>query len=172
MVLRPMKFDEFQMDVYVDSDFMGLYGHERRDDPDNVRSRTGYVILLNGCPIVWKTKLQEGISTSTMMAEYYALSTSMREVLPLRNLITAVGTGFGLDRMVNTTFKCTAHEDNTGCKTLANLEPGRTTPRSRFYENKVHWFRSMLSKTITVIRCATADQLADIYTEAVAAGAI
>ena len=60
MVLCPMKFDEFQMDVYVDSDFMGLYGHERRDDPDNVRSRTGYVILLNGCPIMWKTKLQEG----------------------------------------------------------------------------------------------------------------
>ena len=57
---------------------------------------------------------------------------AMREVLPLRNLITAVGTGFGLDRMVNTTFKCTAHEDNTGCETLANLEPGRTTPRSPF----------------------------------------
>ena len=48
---------------------------------------------------------------------------------------------------------------------LANLKPGRTTPRSRFYENKVHWFRSMLSKTITVIRCVTADQLADIYTK-------
>ena len=165
MILRPMKFDEFQMDVYVDSDFMGLYGHESRDDPDNVRSRTGYVILLNGCPIVWKTKLQESISTSTMMAEYYALSTAMREVLPLRNLISAVGTGFGLERMVNTTFKCTAHEDNTGCETLANLEPGRTTPRSRFYDVKLHWFRSMLSKFIIVIRCATVDQMADIYTK-------
>ena len=98
-----------------------------------------------------------------MMAEYYALSTSMREVLPLHNLITAVGTGFGLDHMVNTTFKCTAHEDNTGCEMLANLKPGHTTPRSRFYDVKLHWFHSMLSKTVTVIRCATVDQLADIY---------
>jgi hypothetical protein len=31
-----MKFNEFQMDVYVDSDLMGLCDHERRDDPDNV----------------------------------------------------------------------------------------------------------------------------------------
>jgi hypothetical protein len=53
---------------------------------------------------------------------------AMKELLPLRNLITAFGTGFGLDRMVNTVFKCTAHEDNIGCETLANLEPGHTTP--------------------------------------------
>ena len=165
MVLRPMRFDEFQMEAHADLDFMGLYGHERRDDPDNMRSRAGYVILLNGCPIAWKTKLQEGVSTSTMMAECYALSTSMHEALPLCNLITAVGTGFGLDGMVNTTFKCTSQEDNTRCKMLANLEPDCTTPRSRFYENKVHWFRSVLSKTITMIWCATVDQLADINTK-------
>ena len=36
-------------------------------------------------------KLQEGISTSTMMTEYYALSTSMREVLPLHNLMLGFG---------------------------------------------------------------------------------
>jgi hypothetical protein len=148
VILRPMKFDEFQMDVYVDSDFMGLYGHERCDDPDNVRSCTWHVIMLNGCPIVWKTQLQESISNSTMMAKNYALSMVMQEVLPLRNLITTVGAGLGLDRLVNTTFQCTAHEDNTGCKTLANLEPGRTTPRSRYYDNKVHWFHSMLSPSI------------------------
>ena len=83
MILQPMKLDKFEMDVFVDSDFMGLYGQEKRNDPDNVRSRTGYVILLNGCPVVWKSVLADAIATSTMMAEYYALSTAMREVLPL-----------------------------------------------------------------------------------------
>ena len=69
MILKPMKLDEFRMDVYVDSDFLGLYGKERRDDPDNVRCRTGYVIMLNDCPVIWKSCLQDSISTSTMMAE-------------------------------------------------------------------------------------------------------
>ena len=54
MIIQPMKLDEFKMDVFCDSDFMGLYGHEDRNDPNNVRSRTGYVIMLNGCPVVWK----------------------------------------------------------------------------------------------------------------------
>ena len=38
MILQPMKLDEFRMDVYVDSDFMGLYGKEARTDPANVKS--------------------------------------------------------------------------------------------------------------------------------------
>ena len=32
-----------------------------------------------------------------MMAEYYALSEAMREVLPLRNLVKTVGAGLGID---------------------------------------------------------------------------
>ena len=97
MILKPLQRDKFHMDVYVDADFMGLYGKEQRTDPDNVKSRTGFVIMLNGCPIVWASKLQASISLSTMMAEYYALSTAMREVLPIRDRVTAVATGFEID---------------------------------------------------------------------------
>ena len=50
LFMKPMTSDQFTMDVYVDSDFLGLYGHELRSDPDNVKSRTGYVILLNNSP--------------------------------------------------------------------------------------------------------------------------
>jgi hypothetical protein len=171
LVLKPMKLDEFRMDVFVDSDFLSLYGKERRDDPDNVRCRTGYVILLNDCPVVWKSCLQDSICTSTMMAEYYALSTAMREVIPLRNLIKEVAKGLGINELCNTQFQCTAHEDNTACETLANLEPGRVTPRSKFYDVRVHWFRSILTPPsvkedfIQVVRCDTKDQLADAFTK-------
>ena len=168
MIVKPMKLDEFRMDVYVDSDFMGLYGHEDRNNPDNVRSRTGYVVMLNGCPVIWKSALEQSISTSTMMAEYYALSSAMREVLPLRNLVREVGDALGLQHMIATTFQCTAHEDNQSCQILANLEPGRQTPRSKFYDVKVHWFRSMLSKEIRVTRIDTKAQISDIYTKPLA----
>ena len=125
----------------------------------------GCVIMLNGSPIVWGTKLQDSICLSTMMAEYYALSTAMREVLPLRNLVKKVAKALKLNEMCMTTFKCTAHEDNSAAQTLANLEPGRVTPRSKFYDVKVHWFRSLLSDDIKVIRCPTESQIADIYTK-------
>ena len=102
------------------------------------------------------------------MAEYYALSSAMREVLPLRNLVQTVANALGLNEMCNTTFKCAAHEDNSACETLANLEPGRQTPRSKFFDVKVHWFRSMLSDHIKVVRVESKLQLADAFTKPLA----
>ena len=102
--MKPMRTDSFQMDVYVDSDFLGIYGKEMRTDPDNVKSRTGFVILLNSCPIIWSSKLQDSISLSTMMAEYYALSSAMREALPLRNLVKTMAVGCGINHKCVTMF--------------------------------------------------------------------
>ena len=69
IIYKPFDSTKLQMDVYVDSDFMGIYGKELRTNPDNVKSRTGYLINLNGCPIVWGSKLQDSIALSTMMSE-------------------------------------------------------------------------------------------------------
>ena len=125
----------------------------------------GHAIMLNDCPLVWKSCLLDSICTSTMMAEYYALSAAMREVKPLRELVSVVAKSLHMKKLCKATFKCTAHEDNTACETLANLEPGRVTPRSKFYDVKVHWFRSMLNQHTRVVRCNTKDQLSDIYTK-------
>ena len=167
--LKPMATDHFRLDAYVDSDFMGLYGKEERNDPTNVKSRGGHVLLLNGCPIAWQSKLIDAVCLSTMMAEYYALSIAMREVLPLRDLIKTVAKGLGIDDHVRTDFRVTVWEDNNGCLTLANLDPGQNTPRSKFYDSKVHWFRSYLDKEgpspITVVKVDTELQLADIFTK-------
>jgi len=165
LIFEPVPVDQLTMDVYVDSDFMGLYGKELRSDPSNVKSRTGYVINLNGCPVVWSSKLQDSIALSTMMAEYYALSTAMREVVPLRELVKTVAVGCGIDEKCLTTFKTTIWEDNNGALTLANLDPGQQTPRSKFYDVKVHWFRSHLSDLVTVCKIDTAIQLADMFTK-------
>ena len=163
-----MSTDHFEMDAYVDSDFLGLYGKEDRTDPENVKSRGGHVILINGCPIIWQSKLIDAICLSTMMAEYYALSIAMREVLPLRDLVKTVAQGINIDDKVQTDFKVTIWEDNNGCLTLANLDPGQSTPRSKFYDSKVHWFRSHLhdgESGIKVVKVDTEEQLADLFTK-------
>ena len=171
IIYKPFDSTKLELEAHVDADFMGIYGKEQRSDPDNVKSRTGYVISLNGCPMIWGSKLQESISLSTMMSEYYALSHCMREVLPFRDLIKVVADGVGLDKDCVTNFKTTVWEDNNGCLHLANMDPGQHTPRSKFYDCKVHWFRSHLKSSIdtptpiTVLKIDTRDQLGDIFTK-------
>lgn len=132
------------MDVYVDADFAGGWGFEDPTDPACVRSRTGYIIEIMGCPVVWKSKLQTDIATSTMEAEYSALSMAMRAAIPILEVCRYVIKNFDVAKDHLTTFKATVHEDNQGALRLAQMEPGRHTPRSKWYAIKHHWFRSHL----------------------------
>jgi hypothetical protein len=86
LILKSLIGDQrLNIDCYVDADFAGLWGYEDKQDPSCVKSRTGFVILIADCPVVWSSKLQSDIATSTMEAEYQALSMAMREVIPLLN---------------------------------------------------------------------------------------
>jgi hypothetical protein len=133
------------IDVYCDADFAGLWLHEDAMDPSCVKSQTGFVTCLLNCPVVWTSKLQREIALSTMEAEYNALSVAMRSVLPFQSLVHSITKGIGMvDKDYLTSFKTTVWEDNAGALTLANLEPGRITPRSKHYTIKYHRFRSHL----------------------------
>merc|ERR1711939_1288833 len=117
-------------------------------------------------PIVWKSTLQQDIATSTMEAEYNALSTAMRVLLPLQRLTKEIVKSLHETPTELVTFKTTAHEDNQGCLKLARLEPGRMTPRSKFYAIKYHWFREHLKPNeIEVEPIDTALQRADMFTK-------
>ena len=49
---------------------------------------------------------------------------------------------------------------------LANSPLGKTTPQSKFYFVKLHWFRSMLKPNeIEILPIATENQKADIFTK-------
>ena len=76
--------------------------------------------------MIWGSKLQDSISLSTMMSEYYALSHCMREVLPFRDLIQVVAEGVGLDKECSTNFKTTVYKDNNGCLHPANTVKSAT----------------------------------------------
>jgi hypothetical protein len=132
-----------------------------------VKSRTGYVICLADCPIVWKSRLQETIALSTCMSEYIALSTAMKELLPLKEVLDIVKFSVGMGAENNTVyFKTTVWEDNDACRILANLEPGRSTSRTKFFAIKLHWFRSHLKPNkIEVKRIDSCMQKADILTK-------
>lgn len=73
------------LECYVDADFSGNWDATDKLNPENVLSRTSYVILYVGCPIIWSSKLQTEIALSTTESEYIALSQSASDVLPLWN---------------------------------------------------------------------------------------
>jgi hypothetical protein len=84
LIFEPMK--DATVDCYVDADFCGAFDKQgETEDPAMARSRTGFVVYVNGIPISWASKLQTEIAQSTMEAKYVALSTATREVLSLRN---------------------------------------------------------------------------------------
>jgi hypothetical protein len=93
MIIKP-KYT-IDIDAYPDADFAGLYGYEDNNDPVCVRSRTGYVITVAGCPIYWSSKLQTETATSTMEAEIIALGSCCRELLPIIALVDKIGVAVG-----------------------------------------------------------------------------
>jgi hypothetical protein len=167
MILNPKSMEfGLAIDVYVDADFAGGWGFEDPNDPACVRSRTGYILEVMGCPVAWKSKLQTDIATSTMEAEYSALSMALRAAIPLLEIVRYVVRGFAETNKTVMKFLTTVHEDNQGALRLAQMEPGRNTPRSKFYAIKHHWFRSWLKPNeIELQYIESKKQKADILTK-------
>ncbi len=113
LILNPT--GRLDIDCYVDANFVGLWPHEDKNDPTCtcVKSRTGFVICISDCPVIWSSKLQTDIATSTIEAKYNGLSLCMRDLLPFKRLFLAVANRIGrLADDVLTTFERTVWEDN------------------------------------------------------------
>ena len=167
LVFRPDT--DWKVDCYVDADFCGLWGSEDSNDPVVTKSRTGYVILLAGCPLLWRSVLQTETSVSTMMAEYVALSSAMRELLPLKRLVKTVAQIVTGDENVKIVTKSDVFEDNNGALTVATLP--KITPQSKFFAVKLHFFREHVKTEsnpqgeIHIQKIESVNQLADIMTK-------
>ena len=118
MIIRPTQ-NKFHLDLYVDADFCGLFGQEDDRDPVSVKSRTGYIALLGGWPIIWKSHIQTRISNSTLEAEYTALSSSLKTFIPLRWLVEEIIERSKADPLEDVKVHATVFEDNQSTYCLA-----------------------------------------------------
>jgi hypothetical protein len=166
LILTPS--EKLKIDCYPDADFAGLWNRDNVQDPHCVRSRTGYVINLADCPVLWKSRLQTEIALSTMEAEYVALSTSCRDLFPIIDLTKEICSIFEMDVIINDTadMHIRVHEDNVGALALGKLEPRRMTPRSKHYAIKYHWFREHIGpRRVQLVHISSNDQLGDLFTK-------
>ena len=153
------------LDCYVDADFAGLYGYEDEQDPVSVRSRTGFVLTLFGCPIVWSSKLQTETTLSSTAAEYVAFSMAMRELLPMRAMLKEIGNKLEIDVVKTSLVRSTVFEDNQGCLSLVNVP--KMSPRNKYLALKYHFFRSEIGEEKGVVAkyINTKEQIADCFTK-------
>jgi histone deacetylase 1/2 len=157
------------IDCYPDADFAGLYGHEDSQDPHCARSRTGYIIMAFGCPVLWKSRLQTEIALSTMEAEYVALSTACKDLFPIVDMVKELAGSVGIEIKSVANMHINIHEDNVGALTLAKLEPARMTPRSKHYAIKYHWFREHVhANRVNILKIDSKNQLGDLFTKGLA----
>ena len=127
------------LEVYSGTDFCGSWNRDTTmSDPSTAKSRTGFVILVAGCPLVWTSWLQTMVTLSTTDAKYMVLSQSLREVIPVMHLLQEFKKqGFQVyTESEKVHFK--AYEDNYGMLEMARTHKVR--PRTKHINVIFHHF--------------------------------
>ena len=167
LILKPKPLETLNLDVFVDVAFASGWSTEPAIKPDSVKSQIGCIVESAGCPVLWVSKSQSTITTSTMQSECMALSMALRTFIPMCKAAKSVVKGLDCLEKQSVKFLATIHEDNLGAVLLANLEARRHTIRSEFHALKLHWFRHWKEAMgFEVVFIDTLKQKADFLTKA------
>ena len=152
------------LEVFVDADFAGNWDPLDTKNPDTARSRHGYIIRYLGCPITWKSQLQQEICLSSTESEYTGLSYALREVIPIMELLNEMKRyGFPVTKS-KAEVHCKVFEDNSGAIEMARVHKFR--PRTKHLNVKLHHFRSYVDNNrISIHAIESSKQLADYLTK-------
>ena len=138
------------LSMHCDADWAG--------DRIERRSTTGYVSLLCGGAISWRSKLQTSIALSSTEAELYALVSATQETIWLRRLMKDMFQ----EQNSATVISC----DNQGCIAIVK-HPRRYADRSKHIGVKKFFVSAALDADDVILKwVSTSEQVADIMTKA------
>lgn len=139
---------EWTMKVYTDSDWAG--------DRNNRHSVSGYVIQVNGVPILWKSRLQRVVSLSSSEAEYYALSEAAKKVKFFSQILMSLD--------IKVVLPIIVHVDNIGAIFMS--ENVSATNRTKHVDVRYHYVREfIMDGFLKVIFVKSADNKSDMFTK-------
>ena len=124
-------------------------------DPETSRSRSGYIVFFNQCPIAWKSHMQKLVTLSSCEAEYVALVDAAKEALWLKNLLA------DLEFQQSAV---TIYVDNQSAIKLAKHSMVR--PRTKHIHMRFHWLREQVQAgLINLVYVPTDKNVADMFTK-------
>ena len=127
-------------------------------DLDSRKSHTGYVFMLSGGPIAWKSKLQTSLALSSMESEYYAMGDSSKEGVQLRSTIHA------LPLPGQTDDPTVIHADNTSA--ISSATNPVFTNRTKHIALRHHFIRQLVEDQILSFQFIPSSlNLADLFTK-------
>ncbi|GJZ49909.1 hypothetical protein Tco_0604099 [Tanacetum coccineum] len=116
---------ELRVECYCDAGF--------ETDRDDTKSQTGYVFILNGGAVDWKSSKQSTTAMSATESEYIAASEAAMEAVWIRKFISGLGIVPTINEPLN--MYC----DNSAAVHYAN-EPG-VQKGARHYHRRYHYVR-------------------------------
>ena len=148
------------LECFVDADFSGDWNANYPLNPTSVLSRTGFFITYSGLPTFWSSKLQTEIELSTCEVEHISLSTEMREVTPVIQLLKDLKVTCNVIITPPTvTYK--KFEDNQSC--IEVVESKNPLTRTKNVAIKHHHFLNLVDNGFIKISCIdTKKQLIDV----------
>ncbi|GJT66217.1 hypothetical protein Tco_1017697 [Tanacetum coccineum] len=130
-------------------------------DADDMKSQTGYVFVLNGGAIDWKSTKQSIFATSSTDAGYIAAFDASKEAVWIRKFIIGLSVVPTIEEPIN--MYC----DNTGA--IAIAKDHGVTKGARHFRAKVHYLRETIEMgDVRIEKVDTDDNLADPFTKALA----
>jgi hypothetical protein len=100
-----------------------------------------------------------------MRAEHIAIRMFLRELVPIKGDLEEICNHLRIERSDNDNVTRVL-EDNEGALKLANSPLPRTTPQSKHFAIKYHWFPETLkNEKIEVLPISTTEQVAEIFTK-------
>ncbi|GJT19054.1 retrotransposon protein, putative, ty1-copia subclass [Tanacetum coccineum] len=144
---------ELRVSCYTDAGYL--------TDVDDLKSQTGYVSVLNGGAVDWKSTKQSIFATSSTDAKYIAAFDASKEAVWIRKFIS------GLDIVSTIEEPITMYYDNTRAIAVAK-DHGVTKGASHFHV-KVHYLQETIEmEDVKIEKVDTDDNLVDPFTKALA----
>nr|GEZ30237.1 retrovirus-related Pol polyprotein from transposon TNT 1-94 [Tanacetum cinerariifolium] len=120
---------ELRVSCYTDAGYL--------TDADDLKSQTGYVFVLNGGAVDWKSAKQSIFATSSAEAEYIAAFDASKEAVWVRKFISGLSVVSTIEEPISMYY------DNTGAITIAN--ESRIMKGARHFRAKVHYLQEIFS---------------------------
>lgn len=144
------------------SDIVGYADADWAGNPLDRKSTTGFCMFVGGNLVTWKSKKQTVVARSSAEAEYRAMAAATSEINWLRLLLQELG--FNSNNRATQLF-C---DNQAAIQIASNLV---FHERTKHIEVDCHFIREkILNKIIETPYIRSSDQLADIFTKALAKG--